>query len=92
MAKEAVITVRIPADLKRRLEARARREHRSLSSEIATVLERDLEQEPAAGGSPGRLLGLFRGRRVPTEEEFSEARRSLWGSLGTRTPRGRGGA
>src|SRR3954447_14317259 len=39
MRKDAAITVRIPADLKRRLEGSARRARRSLSAEIAHRLE-----------------------------------------------------
>lgn len=85
MQKEAAVTVRIPADLKRKLQLRARREHRSLSSEIAVVLERSVEDQPVRG--PGLLLGLCQGAAVPTEADFTEVRRVLWGALGKRKSR-----
>ncbi|MBI2892713.1 MAG: ribbon-helix-helix protein, CopG family [Deltaproteobacteria bacterium] len=86
MPKGAAVTVRIPADLKRRLQARARREHRSLSGQIAAVLERSVVDEPVR--APGRLLGLYEGKAVPTEADFAEVRALLWGSLGRRKARG----
>jgi predicted transcriptional regulator len=86
MEKNAIVTVRLPAVLKQQLEEQARRERRSLSSQIALNLERSVAREPRTG-SRGRLLGRFAGRRVPTEEEFAEARRMLWSSLGERKAR-----
>jgi len=85
MHKDAAVTVRIPAELKRKLEARARRERRSLSAQIATVLERSVEERP--DGGPGRLLGLYEGGPVPSDEDFAEVRALLWGSLGRRKAR-----
>ena len=90
MSKDAAITVRIPTSLKRRLEALAHRERRSLSAQIATCLEASLHaeaDEPSA--EPARLLGLLEGARVPTEADFKEVRRLLWGSLAQREPRKR---
>ena len=88
MSKDAAITVRIPLQLKRRIEALARQERRSLSAQVATCLEENLAsrtQEPAV--EPARLLGLFEGARVPTDSELEEVRRLLWGGLG-RSERG----
>ena len=85
MPKEAAVTVRIPAGLKKKLLMRARSEHRSLSSQIATVLERSVEGTGPRG--PGRLLGLYEGTAVPTEEDFAKVRALLFGSLGTRKAR-----
>lgn len=85
MTKEAAVTVRIPADLKNKLQLRARRERRSLSSEIATVLERSVQEEPSRGA--GHLLGLYEGTAIPTEADFAEVRSLLWGSLGRRKAR-----
>jgi len=80
MAKDAAVTVRLSAALKQALRLRAQRERRSLSAEIATVLERGVTAEPAGG--PGRLLGLYEGTAVPTEADFAEVRALLWGRLG----------
>jgi hypothetical protein len=90
MPKDAAVTVRLPPSLKRALEARARRERRSLSAQIAAYLERGVAEESAVADAPGRLLGLFVGGPVPSDEDFAHARRLLWGSLGKR--RGHRGA
>jgi hypothetical protein len=90
MEKDAAVTVRLPLALKRALEVRARRERRSLSAQIATYLERGIAQESGPAVAPGRLLGLFEGSPVPSDEDFRRARRLLWGSLGK--PRSRRGA
>jgi hypothetical protein len=87
MAKDAAVTVRLPPSLKRALEARAKREHRSLSAQIAAYLERGLAQEPLVTDARGRLLGLFKGDPVPSDADFARARRLLWGSLGKRRGR-----
>ena len=85
MAKDAAVTVRLPAALKQQLRLRAQRERRSLSAEIARVLERSVAAEPAGG--PGRLLGLYEGMAVPTGAHFAEVRALLWGRLGRRGKR-----
>jgi hypothetical protein len=82
MAKDAAVTVRIPTDLKRRLEARARRNRRSLSAEVASELEAACAREPAAPTThPVRFAGMFKGARVPTAEDFRHVRALLWGRL-----------
>jgi hypothetical protein len=91
MSNDAVITVRISRGVKQKLEARATNARRSLSAQIATYLEQGLSSEPAgATGVRGRLLGLYEGTRVPTDEEIDRVRADLWRSLGKR--RGRRGA
>jgi predicted transcriptional regulator len=77
MAKTAAVSVRIPAELKASLEARAKRLRRSLSAQIT----HDLEQLAAAEsvGTKGRkLLGRYAGTKVPTEAELKAVRRQLW--------------
>jgi hypothetical protein len=84
MAKEAAITVRVPAALKQRLEARAKRERRSVSAQVVVELERGLADE-AASSAPGHaVLGMFEGARVPTDDEFAEVRAAVWRRLGHR--------
>jgi len=85
MVKDAAITVRIPADLKRRLAQRARRERRSLSAQVEFELTRSLAGE-ATGERRARRpsAGRFAGTPVPTEADFAEVRSLLWGRLGRR--------
>lgn len=81
MAKNAALTVRLPAALKTRLEARAEAEHRSLSAQVVAELE-GLAAEPLESeGKEGRFLGLYSGTRVPTDDDLSAARARLWGRL-----------
>ena len=82
MAKTATVTVRIPESLKERLEARALREHRSLSAQI----EHELSQTVAAERTPGlakagTLLGRFAGKKVPTGADVQQVRAALWKQL-----------
>lgn len=81
MAKDASITIRLPAALKRRLESRAEAERRSLSAQVLVDLERSLaaDREPPRAG--GDFLGLFSPGRVPTDDDIEEVRRLLWGRL-----------
>jgi plasmid stability protein len=87
MAKDATVTIRLPVAVKRKLQARARREGRSLSAEIVGYLEREVATEPSEKSSRGKLLGCYAGTRVPTEDDFMLVRRLLWGSLGRRRVR-----
>lgn len=90
MPKDAAITVRIPLRVKRRLEALARHERRSLSAQVVTCIEESLDSRSAEEATePSRLLGLMEGARVPTEADFKEVRLLLWGSLGRREPKSR---
>jgi hypothetical protein len=88
MAKDAAVTIRLPASLKRELRARARRERRSLSAHITASLEREVANTRGGGGGKGKLLGLFAGPRVPSERDLARVRRLLWGSLGRKRARG----
>jgi predicted transcriptional regulator len=82
MAKSASLTVRIPEPLKKRIEARAEREHRSLSAQVEHELAQLFAAEHARGPTrAGRLLGRYAGRRVPTAMELREVRESLWSRL-----------
>lgn len=80
MAKDAAITIRIPSSLKRRLEARAKAQHRSVSAQVVADLERALTDRSDEVGGKGRFLGLFEGTQLPSDEEIQEVRDLLWGS------------
>jgi hypothetical protein len=82
MSKDAAVTVRLPAALKRRLEARAKSQHRSLSAQLVADLEAVAERRPGVATPGGHFLGLFRGTALPTDRDIAEARRLLWGNLG----------
>ena len=87
MAKDAAVTVRIPLGLKRRLEAVARKERRSLSAQITAVLEREARDDAVEAEPGGKLLGRYEGTPVPSDEDLVEVRRLLWGRLGRRSSR-----
>lgn len=82
MEKNAAVTLRLPMTLKKRLAARAKRHHRSLSAQAIRDLERVLDG--AQEGGEGRFLGLYEGGPVPSDEEIQEVRALLWGTLGRR--------
>jgi hypothetical protein len=76
--REAAVTIRIPAALKRRLEARARAQRRSLSAQVVLDLEEGVSGRlPDGNAKPGRFLGLFGGGAAPTERDIAEVRRLL---------------
>jgi hypothetical protein len=81
MANDATVTVRIPAVLKRRLEARARARHRSLSAQVLHDLTALADAQPTAAAR-GRFLGRFAGTPLPTDAEILEVRARLWSRLG----------
>jgi hypothetical protein len=81
MNRDATITLRISASLKRRLEARARKMRRSLSSQVVHDLE-VLMEGMTAEGAPGKFLGLYQGSRIPTDAEIAEVRSVMWRALG----------
>jgi hypothetical protein len=88
--KDAVVTVRLRAVTRRRLERLARREGRSLSSQIERMLEAGLPaSEEGSGRGPGgrRLSGALAGGGVPGLEDFREIRAALSASLERRTRR-----
>lgn len=80
MANDAAMTIRIPSSLKRRLEARAAEQHRSLSAQVAADLESVLDSV-SHSGVKGRFLGLYEGTAVPTDDDIEEVRSLLWGNM-----------
>ncbi len=88
--KDAVVTVRLPSALRRRIQGVARKEGRSLSAQIERLVEAGLAaagQETLASPSPPALSGLFAGGRVPTLADFKDVRASISDSLRVRTRR-----
>lgn len=82
MAKTASLTVRIPESLKKRIEARAEREHRSVSAQVEHELALLFASERDRSlGQAGRLLGRYPGTRVPTGDELRAMREKLWSRL-----------
>jgi hypothetical protein len=78
--KNAAITIRIPANLKRSLEMRAAKQHRSLSAQVVADLESILDKSHD-NETGGKFLGLFAGTPLPTDDDIKEARALLWGRL-----------
>ena len=87
MTKNAAVTIRLPASLKSRLEARAESQHRSLSAQVVADLERVAEEPGPSSGVGGRFLGLFAGTAMPTDEDLAEVRSLLWGRIGRHAQR-----
>ena len=81
MGKNAAITLRIRADLKRRLEGAARKAGRSLGAEIAQRLENTVGPEEGEIRAAAPMMGKFFGARVPTDADFAAVRRILWGGM-----------
>jgi hypothetical protein len=82
MPQDAIVTVRIPAALKRRLEQRAKQGHRSLSAQVLHDLEHAHAAAPHdARARPGRFSGLYAGTPVASDEDILEVRARLWGRL-----------
>ena len=86
MIRDSTITLRLPGPLKRRLEARARKMRRSLSSQVVHDLEALMEETPV-DGARGKFLGMYSGTRVPSDAEILEVRSLLWGGLSQRKKR-----
>ena len=83
MRKDAVITLRVPRPTRRRLEALARREGRSLSQLIERLIEGglggvDADEAPVATGS---TAGLLASAPSPELGDFREVRTLLSESL-----------
>ena len=83
MRKDAVITLRVPRPTRRRLEALARREGRSLSQQIERLMEGglggvDADIKPVATGS---TAGLLASEPTPEFGDFRQVRTLLSGSL-----------
>ncbi len=88
MRKDAVLTVRLPAKTRRRLEALARREGRSVSAQAERLIEQGMGGTAPTGArrrSAGSLAGSLRGGLVPTIADFREVRALVSASLLRRT-------
>jgi hypothetical protein len=84
--KNAAITIRIPKSLKRSLEIRAEKQHRSLSAQVVADLETILNESPLEEAG-GKFLGLFAGTPLPSDEDIKEARALLWGRIASHQER-----
>jgi hypothetical protein len=93
MKKDATITVRVPRPTRRRLEALARREGRSLSQQVERLIEGGLDREEGSASptGPSRLAGLLASEPVPEYADFRGVRTLLSACLlrGIRGPAGR---
>ena len=81
MRKDATITVRVPRPTRRRLEAIARREGRSLSQQVERLIDAGLAREEERTLGTGSLAGLLAREPVPEYEDFREVRTILSASL-----------
>lgn len=82
MPKTSAITIRVPLSLKKRLEARAKAQHRSLSAQVVAELETLSSGLALDGVEKGRFLGIYEGTTLPSDEDFQEVRALLWGDAG----------
>jgi predicted transcriptional regulator len=93
MRKDATITLRVPRPTRRRLEALAKREGRSLSQQIGRLIEAGLERDEApsapAPEAAGALAGILARQPIPQYGDFRAVRTVLSGSL-LRAVKGRG--
>lgn len=83
MSKEAAITVRVPLEVKSRLNQRAVRERRSISAQVLFELERAVQDEQKEAENTKPALGLFKGASLPSDDDLREVRAVLWGRIGT---------
>lgn len=79
--RDAVLTLRVPLPLRKRLEALARKEKRSLSGQVEYLVERALAEGGSAGPRGRPLAGLFEGKGTPAQDDFRRARAALSASL-----------
>ena len=83
--KDAVITVRLPRATRRRLEALARREGRSLSQQVERLIEQGMTGPPApALRGPRSLSGSLGAAKAPALADFRQVRAQLSRSLAGR--------
>jgi hypothetical protein len=79
--KDAIVTVRIPSALRRRISALAAKEGRSLSAQVERLVEAGLEGAAARRGPIHALSGIHADARVPTLSDFRRVREELSRSL-----------
>jgi len=83
--KDAIITVRLSKATRRRLQALARREGRSLSQQVERLIEHGMAGAPALNARGARpLAGRLRLARVPSLADFRKVRTQLSTSLAGR--------
>jgi hypothetical protein len=94
MSKDAVITVRVTRASRRRIEAAARQEGRSLSQLIERLIDKGLGIETAppvvprfTSAASRSLAGLLGAGRVPTLADFQTVRAELSSALGRKARR-----
>lgn len=90
MRKDATITIRVPRPTRRRLEALARREGRSLSQQAERLIERGLAEDDgvaAAAPGPAVLSGLLAAEPVAAYGDFRAVRTLLSSSILGKSPR-----
>jgi hypothetical protein len=78
--KDAVLTVRVPSALRRRISALAAKEGRSLSAQVERLVEAGLDGT-AASDRPRALSGIYSDARTPTLSDFRRARAAVSRSL-----------
>ncbi len=89
--RDAILTIRMPAETKKRLEDAARKEGRSLSGQAFRLIERGLEGKDATAERPQRVRSLsavLHVARVPELSDFREIRRALSRALSRESKRG----
>jgi hypothetical protein len=83
--KDAVVTLRIPSALRRRIGALAAKEGRSLSAQVERLVEAGLaDATKGAHARPRSLSGALRDARVPSLADFRKVRQELSRSLARR--------
>lgn len=85
MPADAVVTVRLPASLKRQIDDRARASHRSLSAQVLHDLTAAIDSHAAP--QPGKFLGRCTGASLPSDSDLREIRSRLWRRLTPSPPR-----
>ncbi|MBN1959943.1 MAG: hypothetical protein JW841_03280 [Deltaproteobacteria bacterium] len=79
MSKNAAISIRLPADIKASLVARAHAQHRSLSAQITHDLEIAANNDPGIKASHScRFLGRFPSNTIVSDDDIALVRSMLW--------------
>ena len=84
--KDAILTIRLSKATRRRLEALAKAEDRSLSQQVVRLVEQGLAAPASVAEStkaygPRSLEGVLRGQAVTTLDDWRRTRRELSASL-----------
>ena len=81
--KAAMLTVRVPSSLRRRIESMALREGRSLAQQVRRLIEQGIRAS-AERGQARPLSGFFAEIRVPPLSEFLRTRATVSASISRR--------